>query len=163
MDYDDGQCAICLLPHVHKSKLLCGHVFCFKCLSNWCMVKFECPSCRRKFDSFISSNIPVNAFQNYANETPRIYCSVPDVIPQVLNVPIDANSTAMTRFLSSSKAFVDRIIRTYPFDLNVNIVVNLLIWNEPETDEYLRAFEQSVTRASPSTSNWRTHISTSTL
>ena len=153
MDYDDGQCAICLLPHVYKSRLLCGHVFCFKCLSNWCRVKFECPSCRRKFNSFITSDIPVNAFQNNANETTRIYCSVPDVIPHVLNVPIDANSRAMTRLLFNGKAFVDRILRTYQFDFDTNIVVNLLIWNEPETDEYRRDFEQSVRRAWPSTSN----------
>ena len=149
MDYDDGQCAICLLPHVHKSRLLCGHVYCFKCISNWCRVKFECPTCRQQFDSFISSDIPVNAFQNDTNETIRIYCSVPDVIPQVLNVPIDANSTAMVRFLSNGKEFVDRIQRTYPFDLAANVFVNLLIWNEPDTDEYRRIFEQTVRRAWP--------------
>ncbi|XP_046459236.1 uncharacterized protein LOC124205768 [Daphnia pulex] len=52
LDYDDGQCAICLGPHVKKSRTTCGHVFCLKCLVQWSRVKLECPTCKHPFDAF---------------------------------------------------------------------------------------------------------------
>jgi hypothetical protein len=53
LNYDDGQCAICLEPHVNKSHLNCGHVFCFDCLVEWSKVKKQCPTCKRPFTSFL--------------------------------------------------------------------------------------------------------------
>lgn len=52
VDYDDGQCAICLNPHVNKSRPYCGHVYCFQCLVSWCRIKLECPTCKRPFTTF---------------------------------------------------------------------------------------------------------------
>lgn len=49
LNYDDGQCAICLGPHADKSQLQCGHFFCYHCLTEWCKVKLECPTCKRPF------------------------------------------------------------------------------------------------------------------
>lgn len=51
LNYDDGQCAICLGPHVKKSRTACGHVFCMKCLILWSQIKLECPTCKQSFDT----------------------------------------------------------------------------------------------------------------
>ena len=107
MDYDDGQCAICLFHHVNKVKLRHGHVFYFQCLFNWCMVKLQCPTCRRQFNSFVTSNMPVSAFQNNSFISTRNYCPIPNMAPQVIKVLIDADSFAMTFFLIKDRAFVD--------------------------------------------------------
>ena len=53
LNYNDGQCAICLGPHVDKSHLHCGHVFCYHCLVEWCNVKLQCPTCKRPFTSIL--------------------------------------------------------------------------------------------------------------
>ena len=50
--YDDGICAICLGPHINKSNPDCGHVFCFRCLVDWCQIKLECPTCKQPFQNF---------------------------------------------------------------------------------------------------------------
>ena len=50
--YDDGTCAICLSSHVNKSTPNCGHVFCFRCLIDWCKIKLECPTCKQPFQNF---------------------------------------------------------------------------------------------------------------
>nr|CAH0111939.1 unnamed protein product [Daphnia galeata] len=50
--YDDGICAICLGPHINKSNPNCGHVFCFRCLVDWCQIKLECPTCKQPFQNF---------------------------------------------------------------------------------------------------------------
>ena len=53
LNFDSGQCAICLdQMEETKSKLQCGHVFCFECLMSWCRVKLECPTCRTSFTNF---------------------------------------------------------------------------------------------------------------
>lgn len=51
-NYDDGMCAICLNPHFNKSHPDCGHVFCFRCLVDWCQIKLECPTCKQPFKNF---------------------------------------------------------------------------------------------------------------
>ena len=53
MNYDHGECAICMGPQTDRSRLLCGHVFCFQCLVNWCRVKLQCPTCRQPFTYFV--------------------------------------------------------------------------------------------------------------
>jgi hypothetical protein len=53
MNYDHGECAICMSPQTDKSRLDCGHVFCFDCLVSWCRVKLECPTCRQPFSQFV--------------------------------------------------------------------------------------------------------------
>ena len=51
--YDsDSKCAICWNIQKNKSRPLCGHVFCFKCLVKWSEIKMECPICKMPFDSF---------------------------------------------------------------------------------------------------------------
>ncbi len=51
-NYDDGTCAICLRSHINKSTPNCGHVFCFRCLIDWCQIKLECPTCKQPFQNF---------------------------------------------------------------------------------------------------------------
>ncbi len=56
--FDNGQCAICLEdPQVDKSFPPCGHVFCFKCLVEWCKTherpQLQCPTCNEVFRKFI--------------------------------------------------------------------------------------------------------------
>ena len=53
MNYDTGECAICMGPHEDKSRLNCGHFFCFQCLVEWCRVKLQCPTCRQPFADFV--------------------------------------------------------------------------------------------------------------
>ncbi|EFX85405.1 hypothetical protein DAPPUDRAFT_238055 [Daphnia pulex] len=53
MNYDHGECAICMSPQTDKSRLDCGHVFCFDCLVSWCRVKLQCPTCRQPFSQFV--------------------------------------------------------------------------------------------------------------
>lgn len=52
LDFDDGQCAICIGPHETKSRPKCGHVFCYQCLTQWSHIKLECPTCKEPFKSF---------------------------------------------------------------------------------------------------------------
>ena len=66
--------------------------------------------------------------------------------PQVTKVLIDADSFAMTLFLIKDRAFVDWILRTQRYDLAIPIVVNLLIVDEPDTEEFRRSSEQLVRR-----------------
>ena len=59
--FDNGQCAICLEdPQVDKSFPPCGHVFCFKCLVEWCKTtqrpQLQCPTCNEVFRKFIHDN-----------------------------------------------------------------------------------------------------------
>ena len=51
-NFDDGVCAICCYPHTNKSRLECGHIFCFQCLIDWCVLKMRCPTCNKTFKSF---------------------------------------------------------------------------------------------------------------
>lgn len=73
LNFDNGQCAICLdQMEETKSKLQCGHVFCFECLMSWCRVKLECPTCRTSFTNFQLSirdlNISTSITARHNNE-----------------------------------------------------------------------------------------------
>lgn len=63
--YDDGQCAICLGHHVTKSKLQCGHIFCFECLVTWAQIRLECPTCKAPFSTFNHQTIGSPPTGNY--------------------------------------------------------------------------------------------------
>ncbi|KAI9561213.1 hypothetical protein GHT06_012169 [Daphnia sinensis] len=79
LDYDTGQCAICLSPQADRSRPRCGHVFCFDCLKEWCRVKLECPTCRQPFTNFvhkITGTAP--------NEISEVYTPDPPVIPPAI-------------------------------------------------------------------------------
>ena len=56
-NYDNGQCEICQKSHVIKSKLKCGHVFCFVCLVKWSRTSRICPTCREPFTKFRHQDI----------------------------------------------------------------------------------------------------------
>lgn len=44
---DSRNCILCLNPMVDPSCAPCGHLYCWKCLLDWCKEKEECPLCRR--------------------------------------------------------------------------------------------------------------------
>lgn len=67
LNYDDGQCAICLGPHVKKSRTTCGHVFCSKCLVQWSRIKLECPTCKQSFNSTCKRNDSSDNFRFYTS------------------------------------------------------------------------------------------------
>lgn len=82
LNYDNGQCAICLDPQLDKSRPNCGHVFCFDCLKEWCRVKLECPTCRQPFTSFVHK---ITGTAN--NEVSQVY--TPDAPPvRAQSVPV---------------------------------------------------------------------------
>ncbi|KAK4018864.1 hypothetical protein OUZ56_000904 [Daphnia magna] len=80
-DYDDGQCAICLEPHLNKSHLNCGHVFCFHCLVEWCTIKLQCPTCKQLFTMFSHKVGSSDDLQTY---TPS-----PPLNPDVVRPPVN--------------------------------------------------------------------------
>jgi hypothetical protein len=48
--FDDGVCAVCMLPHVDPSRpITCGYTFCYECLIRWCCIKITCPICSQVF------------------------------------------------------------------------------------------------------------------
>ena len=40
------QC-LCLSPRTNVTSTICGHMFCWECIVNWCLKKPECPLCRQ--------------------------------------------------------------------------------------------------------------------
>ena len=130
--YDDGKCAICLGPQLYKSIPICGHVFCFRCITDWYKIKMECPLCRQSIESYMSYNLPLSVL--HTDGIPRRLSQTPDVLPQVLNIPIDAQSPTMDLFLSDVKRYVGRIQRTHQL-CHKKSTVNLIIWNDGD-DQY---------------------------
>jgi hypothetical protein len=53
--FDDGDCAVCMSPHVNPSRPTCGHTFCYECLISWCRTRIAfafaitCPICSQVF------------------------------------------------------------------------------------------------------------------
>jgi len=41
-----GRCALCLSPRQDATSTSCGHLFCWRCITEWCNQKLECPLCR---------------------------------------------------------------------------------------------------------------------
>lgn len=79
LNFDDGQCAICLGPHSKiKSQIRCGHVFCFECLLTNCQFNLECPLCRQSFENFNNIDIEsLNADAIVYTPNPPIPASFP--------------------------------------------------------------------------------------
>ncbi len=118
LDYDDGQCAICLLPHTNKSRLICGHVFCFKCILVWSRVKLECPMCKQRFNSCITRHLEYSSFQQSfgMHQVHQLSSCNPqhlEVIPLTLSIIVDANTADMLRFRDNTGEYLRGIIREY--------------------------------------------------
>ncbi len=86
--YDDGTCAICLSSHINKSTPDCGHVFCFRCLIDWCKIKLECPTCKQPFQNFRHDiQIRPTCEQIYTPDPPLAPADQQRT-PEILNVTI---------------------------------------------------------------------------
>ena len=124
LDYDNGQCAVCLSPHTHKSRLICGHVFCYNCILAWSELKFECPLCKQRFNSFSTTdldrtlfNMPIDQLSEESRQ------KFQEIIPLVLSICIDGNTTDLPQLLSNSVEFLSKIASDYGAQLNVNGIV----------------------------------------
>lgn len=138
LDYDDGECAICMGLHVYKSRIACGHFFCYECLSKWCIIKLECPMCKQDVNSFVTTDLPVSTLQNTSIGSSRFLSPLPDVLSTVLSIPIDAQSSVMNRFLTETEDFVSEIVGAHKQLVGGNgFTLNLIIWNGPYDEEEL--------------------------
>ncbi|KAK7110304.1 peroxisome biogenesis factor 10-like [Littorina saxatilis] len=43
------KCSLCLGPRRCSTLTVCGHLFCWDCIHQWCQQKAECPLCREQF------------------------------------------------------------------------------------------------------------------
>lgn len=81
--FDDGDCAICLSPHVNASRPQCGHTFGSSCLRSWCRIKTTCPICKQPITAITSERTP-----NY-DDGDDLHFDTPlfnfNVVPDLLN------------------------------------------------------------------------------
>ena len=124
LDYDNGQCAVCLSPHMHKSRLICGHVFCYKCILAWTELKIECPLCKQRFNSFATTNLNRTLFTVSFNQLPEeSRQKLSEIIPLVFTVCIDGNTIDLSQFLSNSVEFLSKIALDHGVQFNVKGIV----------------------------------------
>ncbi|XP_076439578.1 peroxisome biogenesis factor 10-like [Babylonia areolata] len=47
--HPNQKCSLCLGPRRRSTLTMCGHLFCWDCIHQWCREKAECPLCREQF------------------------------------------------------------------------------------------------------------------
>ena len=104
-NYDTGECAICMGPHEGKSRLNCGHFFCFQCLVEWSRVKWQCPTCRQPFAGFV---------QQSAGSAHEVY--TPDGLPRL---PVDTRdrSNTIRVLINGTWVWFGRVIHSILFSI----------------------------------------------
>ena len=149
LDYDNGQCAVCLSPHTHKSRLICGHVFCYNCILAWSELKFECPLCKQRFNSFSTTDLDRTLFNvSFDQLSEESRQQLPEIIPLVFTVCIDGTTTDdLSKFLSNPVEFLSKIELDYGAQLNDNEKVwDFIIKNIPtemNTDDLVASIERA--------------------
>ena len=148
LDYDNGQCAVCLSPQTHKSRLICGHVFCYKCILAWSDLKFECPLCKQRFNSFYTTdldrtlfNIPIDQLSEESRQ------KFQEILPLVLTICIDGNTIDLSQLLSNSVEFLSKIALDYGAQLNVSGIVWDFIFQNLPTEMNNGDLKASIERA----------------
>ena len=118
LDYDNGECSICLRPHTHKSRLLCGHVFCYKCIHEWSKLKFECPLCKQVFNSFVTADLDSTLLTGLIDQRTLLphedsRPQLPEIIPLIFTICMDGNTTDLQRFVSNPRGFMSKLASDY--------------------------------------------------
>ena len=85
-------CSICLEVVNNKTRLLCKHQFCFKCINTWKDTKRTCPLCRANFNKYINDNIiyklpPVNQGNENNNINNELTYYEPEELCSECNLP----------------------------------------------------------------------------
>ena len=108
LHYDTGECAICMGPHEGKSRLNCGHFFCFQCLVEWSRVKWQCPTCRQPFAGFVHQSAGSTQEQMYT----------PDGLPR-LPTPVDTRdrSNMIRVLINGTWVWFGRVIHSILFSI----------------------------------------------
>jgi hypothetical protein len=47
------ECAICMEVCLDIGRIQCSHLYCFKCIREWTLVKNKCPTCKRKISKIV--------------------------------------------------------------------------------------------------------------
>ena len=138
LDFDDGQCAICLNPQTYKSRLICGHVFCYKCILDWSELKLECPLCKQRFNSFATTELrsDIHALLKDELNVPLAESRQqrPEIIPMLLTICIDGSTTDLQHYLSNPAEYLSKIALDYRTHINDDRNVWDFIFKNPPTE-----------------------------
>ncbi len=70
-------CSICLsLVSDTLGRIQCSHVYCFKCIKDWSLVKHACPLCKQRI-----SQIHMLKVGNFKEETRKLKGIEPETLP----------------------------------------------------------------------------------
>lgn len=138
-NYDHGECAVCLVsPQESKSRMVCGHVFCFDCINRWGQTsKWECPLCKQPIQSFVTTIEEDNTILNLLN---RIVNPDEQPLPRaiwkyVIYLVVDVDSIDLPMLLNDGPGFVRErsmdLLQSIPEEESDELLISFILANAP--------------------------------